>query len=387
MKTTSNRFWASAVLLLLVSSGCSNSKSYSVVSKPKSEAGTVTVTENSQSVAKNPSKSDSGAQQEIVRAHHLQGETASQTQVRQAGHKQPQARRAASGNQNDSSKVQKTRTLQPKYNAPPISPLHRERQERNAAALVTKLETPALIFTTMPPKAEGEVAELLEIIRSGDTQDCREAIYMLGKHGPEAVAAAPALTVMLKDHDHLVRVHSALALWRITKRAEFSVPLLADSVNFGSSTVRSLAAVALGEMGPAAQKAIPALTAAVKMNPGKIRVQAAEALWYVAGHNQLSLETIVTALRGDDPEIRWAAAYALGGIAPQDRTVIAALSERLRDSNDAVRVAAAFALGEIGPSAKPAVAMLITAVRDPNEDVRQAAAVALKQVEMPSRVR
>jgi len=387
MKFNNNQCCVPVIFSLLVASGCSNAKSYNVVSNKRADAGAVAIASKSKAIVKKPTEPVSQLQQRITHAHHLRSEKAARSQIRQVNHTTRKSPRAAATKQTKSQSAQQVSAVQSQFNAPPISPLHRDRQERNAAALVTKLETPALIFTTMPPKAEGEVAELLEAIRSGDTKTCREAIYLLGKHGPEAVAASPALTVMLKDQDHIVRVHSALALWRITNRAEFSVPLLADSVNFGSETVRSLAAVALGEIGPAAEKAIPALTAAVKMNPGKIRVQSAEALWYVAGHNQLSLDALSKALRAEDPEVRWAAAYALGGIAPRDRIAIEALSERLRDSNDAVRVAAAYALGEIGPPAKPAVSMLITAVRDPNEDVRQAAAVALKQVEMPSQKR
>ncbi len=361
-------------LSLLYLSGCSNSQTYNTVSSDFQRRDVAAAINRQRSARK--SGAQLVAQSTKPQPQQIQRE-ASKSSTDPAT---PGAIRLVEHTVTKSSPVRRTSASQPQHVAPPVSALQLARLEKNRSPIGTRPETPALIFTTLPPKAEGDVAELLAQVRSGNAATCREAIYQLGRRGPAAAAAAPTLTVMLRDRDHMIRVHAALALWRITERPEFSVPTLADAINFSTGGAKSFSAVALAEMGPAAKQAIPALKIATRKNSGKIRVQAAEALWSVSKGNQDALQTLAIALRDSDPEVRWAAAYSLGELAPNNRMVIEALARRLRDVNDGVRVAAAFALGEIGPSAKQAETVLTAAAQDPNHDVRQAAAVALKRV-------
>lgn len=374
--------WTLGLLIVLTSQGCSNPSGHDVVARDTDREKLVAASQKTQPTIGHGSQPIAQRQNLAARSkprvvNERRG-TVEKDPVQPASH-----RRTVLASHSDvrPRAIRQATVSRPRNVSPAISSLHLQRIQQRRSSLGTKLETPALIFTTIPPKAEGEVAALLEELRSGDTLTCREAIYLLGKHGSAAAAAAPALTVMVKDRDHLVRVHAALALWRITGHAEFSVPTLADAVNYGQPEVRAFSSVALSEIGPAAKGAIPSLHLAIEKNPGKIRVQAAEALWRIVGNNEKSLQAIMVALQNSDPEVRWAAAYALGDIAPNHELSVAALASRLRDSNDGVRVAAAYALGEIGPPAQPVISMLISAVRDPNQDVRQAAAVAIKQIE------
>ncbi|WP_145374554.1 HEAT repeat domain-containing protein [Symmachiella dynata] len=358
-------------LSLALAIGCSGSQGYNTVARPAGESDIAQAPQTSSPAVvvqqQTPQLQAPQSRQPVQPIATVRRPT--NGTVRLVGHTEPQHK-----------VIQRAAASHPQHVAPPISALHLTQMEKDRRSIGTKPETPVLILTTLPPKAEGDVAVLLSQVRSGDAATCREAIYQLGRRGEDAIAAAPTLTVMLRDRDHLIRVQAALALWRITQQAEFSVPTLADAINFSTPRAKSFAAVALAEMGPAAREAIPALKIAARKNSGKIRVQAAEALWTVAEGNRDALETMALALRDDDPEVRWAAAYALGDIAPKNPMIVDALARRLRDVNDGVRVAAAFALGEIGPSAKDAETVLTAAASDPNQEVRQAAAVALDRV-------
>jgi len=81
-------------------------------------------------------------------------------------------------------------------------------------------------------------------------QSRRAAAYALGKMGPEAKMAIPALTELLRDKD---------------------------------TEVRQAAAYALGAMGPEANTAIPALTELLKDEYEQVRKAAAEALKKIKG--------------------------------------------------------------------------------------------------------
>lgn len=227
------------------------------------------------------------------------------------------------------------------------------------------------------PQATGEVAELLRSVRQDDSQRRYEFVYRLGLLREEAVAAVPTLTVLLNDPSGKVRMHAALALWRITKQTEFAVPTLTGGLTEEGASVQSLAAMALGEIGPAAKEAVPTLVSASVEADGTGKVQAAEALWKVAGKNANSIAVLVKALNDTDSEVRWVAAYALAEIAPRSRIVVRSLTRRLADENAGVREVSAFALGSLGTNAKSAAPQLLDAMTDENAGVRDAATRAL----------
>ncbi|TWU12728.1 putative lyase [Symmachiella macrocystis] len=271
----------------------------------------------------------------------------------------------------------------------------RQMQRREPLVRLETIETPAAsdiaiddrrptsTFPTTAPalpiplEAEGDVADLLHALRDPSSPNRDKLVYRLGMMKKEAAPAVPALTVLLHDADAKVRMHSALALWRITHKTEFAVPTLSNGLSDGTNSVQSLAAVALGEIGPPAEKAVPMLVSAseCEVTPGNL--QAAEALWKVAGKNANSIAVLTSALDDADADVRWVSAYALAEIAPNSNVVVKALAGRLSDENARVREVSAFALGAVGSPSKTVVPELLEAMNDDNPGVRNAATRAL----------
>ncbi len=103
------------------------------------------------------------------------------------------------------------------------------------------------------------------------------ALKTLGQIGPPAAGAAPDIERLLAAPSVRTRFHAARSLWRVTGRAEKSVPALAAMAGTGypwSASAMDL----LGRMGPAARPAIPVLEEAAQRGGEFERKAAAEAL-------------------------------------------------------------------------------------------------------------
>ena len=74
------------------------------------------------------------------------------------------------------------------------------------------------------------------------------AATVLGKYGPEAKEAVPALTAALKDEDKHVREAVAYALGRIGPDARDAIPSLKETLKDKNAPVRQAAAYALKEI-------------------------------------------------------------------------------------------------------------------------------------------
>jgi len=105
------------------------------------------------------------------------------------------------------------------------------------------------------------VSEWIETLRDDDPLRRQAAIEALGKTGPAAKAAVPALIGVLKDDDpySLVRWEATEALGRIGPEAKEAIPPLVDALK--DPCVGLSAADALAAIGTAA---IPALTEALR---------------------------------------------------------------------------------------------------------------------------
>ena len=133
----------------------------------------------------------------------------------------------------------------------------------------------------------------------------------LGRIGPDAKTAIPALIKLFKDEDGEVRWAASSALGQIGPAAISPLmELLSDKIK----EVRRAAALAFCYIGPAAKFAVPALTKSLKDN---------------------------------DAAVRCSAARALGNIGPEATMAIPALIELLKDKNTRVRQTAFEALQEI----------------------------------------
>jgi HEAT repeat protein len=279
----------------------------------------------------------------------------------------------------------------------------------------------ALWRITKDPAA---VPPLRAALENKDPLICANAARGLGKIGPDAKDAVPALAAVLKDkaaraaRERRPLPPSALAcndavraLRQIGPAASAAVPALIEAVRrtkevpFGEEVaytlraigpkavplltkalqgkendhVRAMAVEALGLIGPRASGAVPALRDVLKEARGELRVTVSTALWRIARH-RVAVPVLMGALADKDSWVRQRAAEALGEIGPPARTAVPALGKALKDEDDGVRWYAAKALGRIGAGAGKAVRPLEAALKDHEYRVRVSAALALWQI-------
>jgi len=215
---------------------------------------------------------------------------------------------------------------------------------------------------------------------SPEVREC--AAFMLGRMGPQAVAATPELLIVLNEPFTVEKPKRTLpdeqpdpagaavvALSKFLPTQEF-IDALAMSLESDVPDRRDRAAIHLSTIGPAARKAVPALIAALQAQ-----------------------------LKSDDPADESGAyshasvAYALGKIAPDTEfadPTITVLVEALRSKNANMRVPAAEALGRFGPRAGLAIPSLKGLTNDSafadrwRQEVRQAARKSLAAIEAAS---
>jgi HEAT repeat protein len=138
----------------------------------------------------------------------------------------------------------------------------------------------------------------------------------LGKFGPKAKPAAPALTAALKDDDAYVRVLAATVLYEATGEADAALPVLIQELKNPNGPGRDLAIKGLDRMGAAARAAVPALMEALEGMDSSIRYRAALILYKILGAEaKVAVPVVAEAARsgGDD---RLSALQALKKIDP-----------------------------------------------------------------------
>jgi HEAT repeat protein len=203
---------------------------------------------------------------------------------------------------------------------PPIAPRQEQSNQRHTGEI------------------EAEVAHLAAQLKSGNTEERREAVMRLSRL--EGQTAASALISALADSSPSVRAHVLAALG---ERSETS------AVPFVVSRLTS-------DKDPFVRKA------------------AAYALARFLGSERTS--ALIGALKDKDLEVRGAAAVSLG--AHPDASAVPALAVALFDKSDFVRAQTARALGVNGRAAAPTVPALINLLlSDPDREVKRQAATAL----------
>jgi HEAT repeat protein len=192
-------------------------------------------------------------------------------------------------------------------------------------------------------RLQERIARYVHQLEATDPDDRRLAAEILGRIGPAAEPAVPALTAALMDANPSVRHGAAVAVKRIGQAA---VPALTAALADPDKSVRVAAADALGRLGPAAVPAVSALTAALADPDKRVRVAAAVAVKRIG---QAAVPALTAALADGNPDVREAAASALGGIG---QAAVPALTAALADGNPDARAAAAEVLRKIGLAAE-----------------------------------
>lgn len=258
---------------------------------------------------------------------------------------------------------------------------------------------PAVAAEGSKPVTQPEMVRLVEGLRSDNVGDRVAAARDLGKLGPAALKAAPALQRLLRDKEMSVRAVAAVAMLKIDQeRGKAALDALAsvftekDSLAFllvlveirdvrpttkdvvagflelarNQHPMAALAAwIALDNLDARAAEAAPVLEAALKDPLTPIRARAALGLARIDRKNVPQVLPILQeALAAKDVDVRFHAASALIELnVGQQARVLEALTLLFKDAEASVRLRAAqqvfLVLPEQAPAALPVVARLL----------------------------
>ncbi len=198
-----------------------------------------------------------------------------------------------------------------------------------------------------------------------------EAIMALGRIGPDAGAAVPALIALLADPSARIRREAAIAIPRMGRAAVD--PLIVASRN-SNNTARAGAVAALGELVETSAAVHSAILVCTRDSATPVRAAAVRSLARLKMPDDVVLASLKENLRHDDASVRLAVVNVLLGRRALLVPMRPDLQSLLTAGNADVARHAAFLLGYGGPSAAP---VLLQSLRDSNtriDDVARALA-------------
>lgn len=266
---------------------------------------------------------------------------------------------------------------------PVITPAPRMQPLANVRDTAGDSEIKTVDYVALCPEAGDEIKSLLTNMNSNDVAQIKPALHKLGELAEQGVASEPAVRAALNHQDSYVRIHAALALWRIQKNTADTLPVFLEGLQSTDAGVRSFAATALA-MGPQTESTVAPLTAALADSNAFVRLHAAETLYQYPGQEAEATRVIVSHLNDKEANVRWLATFILGEIHPQSEIAVKALTGALKDSDNRIRAGAAFALSGFGAQAAEALPELKKLTSDAQPDVRKAAEEAIRDIEHSS---
>lgn len=227
------------------------------------------------------------------------------------------------------------------------------------------------------PGASEAVPALVEALATKDDAVARSAAWALGRIGPRAQEALPAIKGALKADDAYVRITAAAALAKIDNAAIEPMPVLISALTTGQAGERVAAANAAAEIGPRAKGAVAALIAVLKNGTPEERTASANALGTIGPNASPAAEALRSARTwegsGHRGEVMLSAQRALlkiqwpeGGAPPEEGTgeAVRRLIMELQSDAAASRQRAANGLAGMANAAREAVPALLEALRD-----------------------
>jgi HEAT repeat protein len=184
-----------------------------------------------------------------------------------------------------------------------------------------------------------------------------QVVYILGKIGPDAAPATPALAKLIAGKDDRVAHEATLALANIGPGAKEAVPALTAALEQGEKpkgekSNAHAVAYALGKIGPDAAGAEPALFGLLHNSNRQLALVSAWALAQISPASaevaEKTLPVLIAGLKDRTPLARRGAAEALGSLGPAAKEAIPALQSAAKDKDPSVRAAVAKALLLIG---------------------------------------
>jgi HEAT repeat protein len=242
-------------------------------------------------------------------------------------------------------------------------------------ALADRLSDPDESIRSAAAAAAGQMGPTaVPILRRGlshfDKQVRRQSVWALGRIGPPAAPAVPDLCIALKDLDPRTGTGAAQALGAIGPAASAAAPYLIAAISEANQVLSRLAVKALSLIGP---PAVPALLGALTQSEPFLRGEAALALSWMGDGAHAAVTPLIEMLRVM-PRSAGDRPIDDQSITPPGRVMPRPVSP------DSQRLYAVQALGRIGPSARDAIPALTEALTDADERVRDAALQALSRI-------
>jgi hypothetical protein len=230
-----------------------------------------------------------------------------------------------------------------------------QRSDHAAELLLAALEDPQtadvhdILARGLGPRNATRAAMVARVIQQAtDTHPevRRSAVTTLGTTPASAVVVA-VLARALADRDHEVRMAAAERLGRLGPSARAAGPALVRATTDPITSVRLLATRALGTVDVAADLAVPALAAALVDRDDEVRAGAADALGWRGPAAARAVPALAHALGDDSPIVRRASVAALGRLGTPAHAVLGRVVARLSDPDANVRAAAAASLDRL----------------------------------------
>jgi len=193
------------------------------------------------------------------------------------------------------------------------------------------------------------ITPFIDLLKDPDKGIRRQATHGLGKMGPRARAAVPALTSALSDNDDYVRRTAVYALRSIGWDSEITTTTLIKLLKDPETDVRHAAAKVLSQVEVGSSVAVPMLIEDLRKN-SSVRESAVWTLRSYGARAKDAVPTLAEMLSSDLPApYRAAIAHIIGKVGPGAKQVVPFLVKSLNDRDASVRVAVAVALLQVEP--------------------------------------
>jgi HEAT repeat protein len=212
---------------------------------------------------------------------------------------------------------------------------------------------------------------LVAVVREGGAE-AKAMCECLAAMGPAADPAIPALVEASQAESDLA-ARAADALWKITRRAELVLPVIARVFD----EIPEAACDLISEIGPAAGPLVDQVISALEDDDWDMQWAAADALGAIASDAPHVVETLIRVLAHPSPIVKGSVCRGLAKVGP---TVLPILEKILGDSSDVRAEWAADAIGRMGYRGAEAAPVLRAAMEDSRFSVRAWAAISLGKV-------